>query len=85
VETRGAAPSNPALVGSGLIASTGVEIAKRLRSPRCAIISDTNIAPLLADRVKQSLGSSGFRSTLITISAGEKSKTLEQAGAIAIG
>jgi len=36
----------------------------------------------LADRVKQSLGSSGFRSTLITISAGEKSKTLEQAGAI---
>jgi len=82
VETRGAAPSYPALVGSGLIASTGEEIAKRLRCPRCAIISDTNIAPLLADRVKQSLGSSGFRSTLITVSAGEKSKTLEQAGAI---
>ena len=82
METRGAAPSYPALVGSGLIASTGEEVAKRLRCPRCAIISDTNIAPLLADRVKQSLGSSGFRSTLITISAGEKSKTLEQAGAI---
>jgi 3-dehydroquinate synthase len=82
VETRGAAPSYPALVGSGLIASTGEEVAKRLRCPRCAIISDTNIAPLLADRVKQSLTSSGFRSTLITISAGEKSKTLEQAGAI---
>jgi 3-dehydroquinate synthase len=82
VETRGAAPRYPALVGSGLIASTGEEIAKRLRCPGCAIISDTNIAPLLADRVKQSLGSSGFRSTLITVSAGEKSKTLEQAGAI---
>jgi 3-dehydroquinate synthase len=82
VEIHGAAPSYPALVGSGLIASTGEEVAKRLRCPRCAIISDTNIAPLLADRVKQSLGSSGFRSTLITISAGEKSKTLEQAGAI---
>ena len=82
METRGAAPSYPALVGSGLIASTGEEVAKRLRSSRCAVISDTNIAPLLADRVKQSLGSSGFRSTLITISAGEKSKTLEQAGAI---
>ena len=82
METRGAAPSYPALVGSGLIASTGEEVAERLRCPRCAIISDTNIAPLLADRVKQSLGSSGFRSTLITISAGEKSKTLEQAGAI---
>ncbi|HWN65032.1 MAG TPA: 3-dehydroquinate synthase [Candidatus Binatus sp.] len=82
METRSAAPSDPALVGSGLIASTGEEVAERLRCPRCAIISDTNIAPLLADRVKQSLGSSGFRSTLITISAGEKSKTLEQAGAI---
>ena len=82
METRGAAPSYPALVGSGLIASTGEEAAKRLRCPRCAIISDTNIAPLLADRVKQSLTSSCFQPTLITIPAGEKSKTLEQAGAI---
>jgi 3-dehydroquinate synthase len=82
VETRGAAPSYPALVGSGLIASTGKEVAHRLRCPRCAIISDTNISPLLADRVKQSLTSSDFQPTLITIPAGEKSKTLEQAGAI---
>jgi len=82
VEIHGAAPSYPALVGSGLIASTGEEVAKRLRCPRCAIISDTNVAPLLADRVKQSLTSSGFQPTLITIPAGEKSKTLEQAGAI---
>ncbi len=82
MEIHGAAPSYPALVGSGLIASTGEEVAKRLRCPRCAIISDTNIAPLLADRVKQSLTSSGFQPTLITIPAGEKSKTLEQAGAI---
>ena len=82
METRGAAPNYPALVGSGLVAKAGEEVAKRLRCPRCAIISDTNIAPLLADRVKQSLGSSGFRSTLITIPPGEKSKTLEQAGAI---
>jgi len=82
VETHGAAPSYPALVGSGLIASTGEEVAKRLRSSRCAVISDTNIAPLLADRVKQSLTSSGFQPTFITIPAGEKSKTLGQAGAI---
>jgi 3-dehydroquinate synthase len=82
VETRGAAPSYPALVGSGLIASTGEEVAKQLRCLRCAIISDTNIAPLLADRVRQSLTSSGFQSTFITMPAGEKSKTLEQAGAI---
>ena len=48
----------------------------------CAIISDSNVAPLFADRVKKSLTSAGFRPTLITIPAGEKSKTLEQAGAI---
>lgn len=82
MEIHGAVYRYPALVGFGLIANAGKEVAKRLRGPRCAIISDTNIAPLLADRVKQSLTSSGFQPTFITISAGEKSKTLEQAGAI---
>jgi 3-dehydroquinate synthase len=48
----------------------------------CAVITDANIAPLLADRVKRSLTSGGFKPTLITIPAGEKSKTLKQVGAI---
>ena len=82
MEIHGAVYRYPALVGFGLIACTGEEVAKRLRCLRCAIISDTNIAPLLAERVKQSLTSSGFQSTFITMPAGEKSKTLEQAGAI---
>jgi 3-dehydroquinate synthase len=46
------------------------------------MISDSNVAPLFADRVKRSLTSAGFQPTLITIPAGEKSKTLDQAGAI---
>ena len=37
---------------------------------------------LFGNRVKKSLASAGFRPTLITIPAGEKSKTLEQVGAI---
>src|SRR5207253_4604168 len=49
---------------------------------QCAIISDSNVGPLFADRVKQSLTSAAFEPTLITIPAGEKSKTLDQAGAI---
>ena len=48
----------------------------------CAIISDSNVGPLFAGRVKRSLTSAGFKPTLITIPAGEKSKTLKQAGAI---
>ena len=55
---------------------------KYLSGKTCAIISDSNVAPLFADRVKKSLMSAGFRPTLITIPAGEKSKTLKQAGAI---
>src|SRR5207253_596598 len=43
---------------------------------------NTNIAPEYADVLKQSLTSAEFRSMVITIPAGEKSKTLEQAGAI---
>jgi len=48
----------------------------------CAIVSDSNVALLFADRIKKSLTSAGFRPILITIPAGEKSKTLKQAGAI---
>jgi len=48
----------------------------------CAIISDQNVGSLFADRIKKSLKSSGFRSLLITIPAGEKSKTLKQAATI---
>src|SRR5437016_819768 len=48
----------------------------------CAIVTDKNVARLFARRVQETLKSAGFRPTLITIPAGEKSKTLEQAGAI---
>jgi 3-dehydroquinate synthase len=70
------------LVDSGLMARLGNYTRKFLRRKACAIISDSNVAPLFADRVKKSLASAGFRPTLITIRAGERSKTLEQASAI---
>jgi 3-dehydroquinate synthase len=46
------------------------------------MVSDRNVALLFANRVQESLESAGFCPTLITIRAGERSKTLEQAGAI---
>jgi 3-dehydroquinate synthase len=82
VEIRGAAHSYPALVGSNLLRQLGECVRKYLLRKTCAIISDTNVAPLFGDRIKQSLESANFHPTLITIPAGEKSKTLEQAGAI---
>jgi 3-dehydroquinate synthase len=82
VEIRGAAHSYPALVGSVLLGQLGEHARKYLPRESCAIISDTNVAPLFGDRIKRSLESANFQPTLITIPAGERSKTLEQAGAI---
>jgi shikimate kinase / 3-dehydroquinate synthase len=42
-----------------------------------AIVSDENVAPLYADRIINLLRRSGYQSALITIPAGESSKTLE--------
>jgi 3-dehydroquinate synthase len=72
----------PALVGSDLLERAGDCIRKRIRAQKCAIISDSNVAPLFADRVEKSLVAAAFRPILITIPAGEKSKALQQAGAI---
>ena len=70
------------LIGKQLLSQTGKRCRALTFSRNCALISDSNVALLFAHRVRKSLSSAGFRSTLITIPAGEKSKTLEQAGAI---
>jgi 3-dehydroquinate synthase len=82
VEIRGADYCYRALVGSGLIEQLGTCLRKVLGGKRCAVVTDNIISPLFANRVQRSLTSAGFRPTLITIPAGEKSKTLEQASTI---
>jgi 3-dehydroquinate synthase len=82
VQLRDGVHRYPALVNAGLLHQLGEYGRKYLPGGKCAVISDSNVARLFADRVKKSLTSSGFRSMLITIPAGEKSKTLEQVGAI---
>jgi 3-dehydroquinate synthase len=82
VEVRADLHRYDALIGSGLHGNAGNLIGERLRHQRCAIVSDSNVAPLLGGPVKKSLTAAGLHSVLITIPAGEKSKTLEQAGAI---
>jgi len=72
----------PALVDQCLLERVGKHVREYVTSETCAVISDDNVAPLFADRVKKSLIAADLRPTLITIPAGEKSKTLEQSGAI---
>ena len=82
VEVRGAAYRRPAPVGSGLLGQLGKRVRRYFLGETCVIITDNNVAPLFAGRVKRSLASASFKPTLITIPAGEKSKTLQQVGAI---
>jgi len=82
VEIRSDIDRYPVLVDTGVLNRVGEHAHKHLPRDTCVIIADSNVAPLFADRVKKSLVSAGFRPTLITIPAGEKSKTLEQVGAI---
>jgi len=82
VEVRGATHGYPALVGSGLLQQLGECTRKYLPRKMCAIISDSNVAPLFGERVINSLTGAGFKPKLISIPAGETSKTLEQASAI---
>jgi len=70
------------LVGEGLLDQVGARVRQHLARETCAIISDSNVAPLFANRVKKSLKSAGFQPTLITIRAGERFKTLTQVGVI---
>jgi 3-dehydroquinate synthase len=70
------------VIGEGLLKQVGADLCKHLSAKTGAIVTDNNIAPLFAGRVSRSLASAGFKPRLITIPAGEKSKTLKQAGAI---
>jgi 3-dehydroquinate synthase len=72
----------PALIGTGLLDQLGAHAHKYLHRDTCVVISDSNVAPLFAEHAKKSLDLAGVRPILITIRAGEGSKTLKQAAAI---
>jgi len=82
IEISGRTYKYEARVGSRLLDQAGPTIAEVLRRHRCALICDTNIAPIFSERVLRSLTSAKFQATLITIPAGEESKSLEQVAAI---
>ena len=69
--------SYPILIGSGLLRRVGTECARRHEGRKCVIVSDSNVAPLYASRVIQSLKSAKFDPELITVKAGEKAKSLK--------
>jgi 3-dehydroquinate synthase len=63
-------------IGTGLLARLGGECARLGLCSRCAIISDSNVAPRYGQAAQQILQREGFDSSLITVPAGETSKSL---------
>jgi 3-dehydroquinate synthase len=65
------------LIGGGLLARAGAECARLQLGRRCAIISDTNVAPLFGKVLENSLARAGFETVLLTVPAGETAKSLK--------
>jgi 3-dehydroquinate synthase len=64
-------------IGTGLLAGLGNQCGRLGLAPRCAIISDSHVAPRYGKAAKQSLKQAGFDCSLITVPAGETSKSLK--------
>lgn len=65
-------------IAAGLLLQVGAKVAKLLpKARKAAIISDTNVAPLYADKLQKSLEDAGLAVCQIIIKAGEQSKNMQ--------
>jgi 3-dehydroquinate synthase len=64
-------------IGTRLLERLGKQCADLNLGKRCAIISDTNVAPRFGKAAQGSLKHAGFEPILITVSAGEPAKSLK--------
>ncbi|CAN7500933.1 3-dehydroquinate synthase [Rhizobium sp. LjRoot258] len=65
------------LIGPGLIARAGAEIASRLKGRKAAVITDEHVAPLYLEALIQSLEAAGIACATLVLPAGEKTKSFE--------
>jgi 3-dehydroquinate synthase len=65
------------LIGPGLIARAGAQIASRLKGRKAAIITDEHVAPLYLEALVESLKAAGISSAHLVLPAGEKTKSFE--------
>jgi 3-dehydroquinate synthase len=67
------------LIGQDLLSQAGTYAAAVFKPGLCAVITDEIVAPLHAQRLLDSLKEAGFTPQLLTIPAGESSKSMTQA------
>ena len=82
IKIQAGGQSYEVLVGAGLLEQAGEVLAGKFAGRSCAIVSDENVAALFAPPLVRSLTKAGFRPTLISIPAGEESKSLGRVEAI---
>jgi 3-dehydroquinate synthase len=68
------------LVGQGLLAGLGVACRKVGLRGRCVVVTDSNVGPLHGEAAMASLRGAGFEPVLVTVPAGERAKSVRQAG-----
>ncbi|MBR3224326.1 MAG: 3-dehydroquinate synthase [Atopobiaceae bacterium] len=61
-------------VGCGILDEVGSLVRKAAGGRAAAVISDSNVAPLYAGRVRSSLEAAGYQTCLVTFPAGERNK-----------
>lgn len=64
------------LIKHHILDEAGMYIRPLTKAIRAVIVSDTNVAPLYAERVKQSLVKNGFETSVFVFEAGESRKRL---------
>lgn len=79
VSVRLGARSYEVKVGAGILRDLGREASALGMGGPCAVISDVNVQPLYGEAVAGSLREAGSRPIEITVPAGEKSKSMEEA------
>ena len=67
------------VVGDDVLDLVGLETSNVIKPTRCAVVSDSVVAPLYAQRVEKSLRDSGFDPIRVTVPSGEKSKSISVA------
>ena len=69
-------------IGQGILDDLGSKVAALGSFSQTLIITDTNVGPLYLAQAKASLARAGFKTSEITVPAGEETKSLEVAGEI---
>ena len=70
------------IIEHDILGSAGEYIRPLTKAIRAVIVSDTNVAPLYAQTVKESLEKNGFEVSVFVFEAGEASKRLSTIGRI---